>query len=461
MEATLPRSAAPNVAAPIRPTAAPGTLATANAPSVIVPFMFVVTGMMSLCTGAVWLCFRPDVLSTYHYNQYVVALTHVFTLGFITTIIMGAMYQLVPVALETKLYSEKLAKWHFAFHVVGVAGVVWNFWVWDMKQVGHFGSAVAVGIVLFAINLGRTLARIPRWNVIAAGVASALFWLVLTMLAGLYAAASKSWNFSPFSHLAFMHGHAHLGGLGFFSMMIVSVSYKLVPMFALSDIQNERRAWASVLLLNAGLAGLFTTIILASRWKLAFALVVIAALVLYGLEMRAILRARKRRVLDWGLRAFIAALSLFTITGALASVLCWPGLRMTEFTAQLENVYGFVFLAGVVTPAILGMLYKIVPFLAWFHSYSKEIGRCKVPALADLYSERIQIAGFALYALALAAVTVATALQNEAGVRWGCVVLVASLALFAVNMGLIIRHFFRPRVEPLVLPGQAKKRAAA
>lgn len=452
MEATLPISGALKANPPARPLATGNSIATAHAPSIVVPLMFVVTGMLALFVGAVWLVFRPDVLATYHYNQYVVALTHVFTLGFISTIIMGAMYQLVPVALEVKLFSEKLAKWHFGFHLIGVIGIVWTFWIWDMKQVGHFGSLVGTGIVLFAINMVRTLRRIPRWNVIAVGIASALFWLVLTMLAGLYAAAAKCWDFSPFSHLAFMHAHAHLGGIGFFTMMIVAVSYKLVPMFALSDIRNDRRAWSSVMLLNVGLAGLFVALMLASPWKLAFALVVVAALALYGWEMRAILRARKRRVLDWGLKAFVVAISLLGVLSVLAVVLCWPGLPATLFTTQLENVYGFLFLVGVVGLAILGMLYKIVPFLAWFHSYSKVIGKCKVPALADLYSERLQIASFILYFIALGAISAATLLQNESAVRWSCGLLVAGLALFAVNMGLILRHVFRPKMEPLALP---------
>ena len=460
MEASLPISAAFKLASPARPAATSGgSLATANAPSVILPLMFVVMGMLALLTGAGWLVFRPDVLSTYHYNQYVVAITHVFTLGFIGSVIMGAMYQLVPVALETRLYSERLAQWHFAFHVIGVVGMIWTFWIWDMKLVGHYGSVVGTGLVLFAINMVRTLARIPRWNVIALGIASALFWLMLSMLAGLYASASKCWNFSPFSQVAFMHAHAHLGGLGFFVMMIVSVSYKLIPMFALSEIHNERRARASVILLNLGLAGLFITLLLASPWKLAFALVVIAALALYGVEMRAILRARKRRVLDWGLRAFLVAIRLLGVVAALALVLCWPGLPATQFTTQLENVYGLLFFLGVVTLAILGMLYKVVPFIAWFHSYSKEIGRHKVPALAELYSEKLQIASFALYGAALVAMAVTTVLQNEAGVRWSCLGLVASLALFAVNMGLILRHLVRPQLQPLARP--VPRRAAA
>ena len=98
-----------------------------------------VTGLLALFTGVALLVLRPEMLATYHYNQYVIAATHLFVLGWICTIVMGAMYQLVPVALETKLYSEKLAAWQFVFHLVGFTGMVWMFWTWNMKQVGHFG----------------------------------------------------------------------------------------------------------------------------------------------------------------------------------------------------------------------------------------------------------------------------------------------------------------------------------
>ena len=77
-----------------------------HAPSVTLPLRFMVTGMLALFTGVSLLLLRPEMLATYHYNQYVIATTHLFVLGWICTIVMGAMYQLVPVALETKLYSE-------------------------------------------------------------------------------------------------------------------------------------------------------------------------------------------------------------------------------------------------------------------------------------------------------------------------------------------------------------------
>ncbi len=309
MEVSLPISAAVNPS-PAR-TVATGSLLGANAPSIALPLTFTLTGLLALCAGMVWLVLQPSILAGYHYNQYVIAATHLFVLGWICSVVMGAMYQLVPVALETKLYSERLARWQFIFHVVGFMGMVWMFRVWNMKQVGHFGCVLAVGVGLFVYNMARTLWRVPRWNVTATAVSAALAWICLAILSGLSVAAAKcaydsesassatgavgvllcglrsiAGFLAHFDPISTMHAHAHLGGVGFFTLLIVGVSYKLIPMFTLSEVQSRGRALCSIALLNLGLAGSFVTILLRSPLKLAFALVIVAALAVYGWEFR-------------------------------------------------------------------------------------------------------------------------------------------------------------------------------
>jgi cbb3-type cytochrome oxidase subunit 1 len=468
MEASLPASTAFNPAT-IR-SAAPQAAAT-TAPSVTLPLRFMLTGVIALLVGAAWLVAQPVMLATYHYNQNVIAVTHLFLLGWICSVVMGAMYQLVPVALETRLHSERLAKWQFVFHVIGFVGMVWMFHVWNMKQVGHFGSVMVFSVGLFVYNLVRTLARAPKWNVAAWSIAAALGWISITVLAGLSLAAAKcdygsalASSSAPvslllqagrsvaafvarFDQIGAMHAHAHLGVLGFFVMLIVGISYKLVPMFTLSVIQSQRRAACSILLLNVGLAGSVVSILLRSAWKPVFALVVLAALALYGLEMSAILRARKRWILDWGIKYFLTAIALLAPLSLLAFALSLPIVQLNAFTGQLENVYGFVGLCGVVTFAIMGMLYKIIPFLVWFKVYSRHLGRAKVPALGEMYSARLQAAGYWTYLAGLAVTGAAIVFSNAAGVRVGCTLLAASLAIFAVNVGRILIHFVRPRCE--------------
>lgn len=421
-----------------------------------VPLSFIAVGIVSLLAGMCWLVIHPETLAAYHYNQHIIALTHLFTLGWICSVIMGAMYQLIPVALETKLYNERLPAWHLALHIAGFIGMVWMFSGWNITGVAFFGLVLASGVVLFVYNLSRTLARIPRWNVVAGGVTSALTWLLFTIVAGLLLAGAKRWAISPFDPLGQMHAHAHLGVLGFFITLIVGVSYKLIPMFALSEVQNHRRAWASLSLINFGTAILFLTILLGSLLKLTGSLLVIAGLLLYGWELTAILRARKRRPLDWGLKHFITAIILLLPLGLMALTLSWPGLPLNEITGRLENAYGFLALLGVVSFAIIGMLYKIVPFLVWFKRYSPEIGRRKVPSLGDLYSVRLQIVGYWLFLPGLIITSLGTFLGHVECLQKGLFLLFASIVVFATNIGKICLHLLRPKREALPI-GSALK----
>lgn len=457
MEATLPTSTAPDRTCQRNARSARlAALATAHAPGVSVPLRFIAAGLLALVIAAGWLVLEPALIVDYHYGPHVVAFTHLVLLGFIVSVVMGVLYQLAPVVLQTRLYSERLARVQFWFQVIGVAGMVWMFHRWDMREVGRCGSVFGVGVLLFIYNLARTLARVPRWNVVAVGIASALGWLLVTMLAGLFLACVKCWPWiAHFAPVPQMHAHAHLGVLGVFVLLVVTIAYRLVPMFAISEIQNERRAGWSIGLLNAGVAGLVVTILAGSPWKLAFALISIFGLALFGAELIAILRVRKRRMLDWGLKYFLTGTALLAPISLLAIALCWPGLPATQFTRRLENAYAIIALFGVLTFAILGMLHKILPFLIWFHRYSGEVGRNKVPSLAEMVSQRLQAVGYWLYVAGLVIVTSAATLGHVRCARVGAALMLASVFTFALNAIRIGSHAFHHPTAPPHATGPA------
>jgi len=487
MEAALPISAAPKTVEG-RESKVEGQVASArrkpstldsrpSTPSVSLPLRFMLTGLGALFFAVAWIIAKPSILASYHYNQYVIAATHLVVLGFICTVVMGAMYQLVPVALETKLYSERLAKWQFVIHVIGFIGMVWMFNVWNMKQVGHFGSALALGVGLFIYNMARTLWRVPKWSVVATAITAALVWFSLTIFVGLSIAAAKcayeateglatadgvkemlnglqvvAGIVSRFDAIGAMHAHAHLGVVGFFVMLIVGVSYRLIPMFTLTEVQSKRRAALSILLLNIGLAGSVVTILLRSNWKLVFTTIAVTGLAVFGWELCAMLRARKRPALDWGLKTFLVAVAMLLPVALLALVLSWPTLPLNPFFGLLENVYGFLGLFGVVTLAILGMLHKILPFLVWFGVYSPHVGRAQLPLTTQMVSERAQVGGLIAYLVGLAVISVAILRESELGVRVGGVFLFASLLFFGWNAAKVFSHFRKPQIKPLAPP---------
>jgi hypothetical protein len=226
-------------------------------------------------------------------------------------------------------------------------------------------------------------------------------------------------------------------------------------MFALSEVRNQGRAQWSVWLLNLGLSGLFVTILVRSPWKLAFVAVILTALLLYGLELRAIIRSRHRRELDWGVKTFLVAVGLLLPFSALVAVLSWPALPLNQFTGQLENLYGFVGFIGIVSLAIIGMLYKVIPFLVWFGTYSRHIGRVQVPSLAQLYYGRLQVVGLWSFLAGLVVTGAGIVAEHNLIVRAGGGLLALSLVTLGVNITLMVRHFFRPQLKPFpVKPAQ-------
>jgi hypothetical protein len=133
----------------------------------------------------------------------------------------------------------------------------------------------------------------------------------------------------------------------------------------------------------------------------------------------------------------------------LALVLSWPGLPLNAFTGQLENLYGFLALAGFISFALIGMLYKIIPFLVWFGTYSKKVGHSKVPTLAELYSERLQAIGYFAFLAGVLAIGTGILATNGVAIRVGAALFAASLCALLLNVARMLAHFIRPRNEPL------------
>jgi hypothetical protein len=114
------------------------------------PLAFMGLALAWLAVATALVLAEPATLAAAHLHPHTVALTHAWVLGFFVTVACGAMYQLGPVALGTTLAHERRAWWHLGLHAVGVPGMVYAFRAGNLALVGHFGSFVALGIVLCA-----------------------------------------------------------------------------------------------------------------------------------------------------------------------------------------------------------------------------------------------------------------------------------------------------------------------
>ncbi|MBI3079324.1 MAG: cbb3-type cytochrome c oxidase subunit I [Deltaproteobacteria bacterium] len=440
------------------------THALTGAPPFWLPGRFLVAAIGAFLLATTWSLFAAADLADFYYHVHVLALTHLVTLGWITMTIMGAMYQLVPVALQARLWSARLGPWQFWLYVVGVAGMVVHFWIGEF--VGMAGSALFVlaGLLIFLVNMAATLARAGLRDLAARHLAAALVYLLGTAVLGVLLALDKTLGFLRGEFLGLIAAHAHLAALGWVTMTIFGVSYKLIPMFTLSAVQQPRLAAWQFWLFNVGLLGVFWSLFLSSPFTPLFAAVAGAAILLHAIQVLAILRQRKRPPLDLGIIHALTALGYLVLLVPVGLLLATGLLPDTPFRARVVAAYGFLGLMGWVSLTIVGMLYKIVPFLVWYHCYSARVGLEPVPVMDRLYSRGLQRAGYWLLNLGITGTAAGLLAGDPQWLAVGLGLLAVGAWTFGINMGMILSRLFtvgrRARVPPAACSAGSERAAS-
>lgn len=291
------------------------------------------------------------------------AALHLVTLGVLCMTAIGASLQLLPVATRQAVNSHQwplLIWWLYTPGVVAIAAAMAVGAPW-LLAVGAL--TVALTLVAVAILLARNLLGARGMPVVVVHGWAALASL-LVMLAGAAALALSYLGYAPLGRPAAMTLHLAFTGYGFMGMLVLGFSYILVPMFALSDAPAQRPALASAALAIAALllAGAAAWAPEAQALRVLAILAGAAALAVHLALMRTALRRGMRRDLGQPfvlVRVGWACLAA-SLPAALALVLDWP-------LARLPALFGVLLIGGLLS-ILLGMLSRIVPFLAAMHA---------------------------------------------------------------------------------------------
>lgn len=359
-------------------------MAGSKAPPFLLPGEHFAAALAFLAVAAAGLVAVAPALASGFYPSFgVIATTHLFTLGWITTSIMGALYQFLPVALGRPIRSVRLAHVTFALYVPGVAVFVAGFAL-SRSALMLFGAATfGTAILLFVGNLAATLRRSERRDVTWWALTFAALYLLVTLVFGLVLAGNLRWGFLGGGRFAAVGVHLHVAIAGWVLLVMVGVAHRLLPMFLLSHGAGDRFARAAVALIAAG-AGVMSILHhagpLLSRWLPATLLA--AGFVCLLAQARQFYRHRHRPALDPGMRLAAGGLVL------LGAALGFAGpVLLGVASPRMTTAYVLALLLGI-SLFVAAHYYKIVPFLVWYHRFGPLAGKRPVPRVAELYSAR-------------------------------------------------------------------------
>jgi hypothetical protein len=422
-------------------------LAFEQAPPLSVPFRFFLTApAFGILAGLLLVWQGPEALSS-RWSPVALALTHLVVLGFVTMAMSGALMQMLPVLAGAPIPRPKLTAW--AVHAGLSAG--------SLMLPAAFLSArpwmlvAAVALLAFALGLlvlvlAKCLARAAARSTTVSGMRHAAAGLSLAASLGIVLALGRA-GFHLFPGVTLTPLHVAWGLVGWVLLLVIAVAYQVVPMFQLTPAYPPRLArWLTPALL-AGLAFWSWAMLANPATAVALTAGLAAGCALFAaltLRLQA-LRRRERRdytLLFWRLAmaCVIAACGLWAARPLL------PGSAL----AQADLLVGVLALGGGAVSVISGMLYKIAPFLAWFHLQSLAGGRWKVPNMREALPEsrmRLQLGWHWAAVAALAAGVV----WPEPMARAGGAALAGSYALLWRNVAETARLYreTRGKIEAL------------
>jgi len=336
-----------------------------QAPPYKIPLQFYITATLYLVAFALLFGLKASgINSRYDYNA--IALTHLFTLGFFTHIMFGSMFQMIPVMLGLA-YKNVVRNANIIFYTLNAATLLFVAGLLSgMTPLLHSGAT----LLLFAfghfsfISL-KTVLTSENKDFMVKSFAAAFFLLGLGAVFGFVALLGHVGVVSnPYFgdlHIAFML-------FGWIFLLINAVSYKIIPMFFVakefpSFVKN------GFYLTVVGTLLLFGVVRELELFELSTALLLFLALLVltFAIISIKILRARKRKRKDLSITLWYFAMTNISI----ATLLFVTGLFYED--PSLDLAVGFFALFGGVYALINAMLYKIVPFLTWFHLSSNMV----------------------------------------------------------------------------------------
>ncbi|KAB2914457.1 MAG: hypothetical protein F9K30_19580, partial [Dechloromonas sp.] len=337
-----------------------------NAPPLAAPLRFFLTAPLFLVLAGLVLAVEGEAIFGSRWMPGTLALVHLITIGFMLQVMFGALIQILPVVAGADLGRPLLlARLLHPTLTLGALALAAGFVGSSPLLLRLAALLLAAACGLFLLTAAWSLLRQPATSPTIRGLKLSLLGLAGVVGLGVTLALGLAHGWPlPYGELTDLHAGWGLGAWA--GVLLAAIAYVVVPMFQLTPGYPARPSWwfppaivGLLLLWAVAVVAGWPLLVRASQAGLA-----VAGIAFGGLTLRLQLQRRRARAdatsRYWqaGLLAAMAALSM------LAAAALWPPLAELPAWTPL---FATLLIVGAFVSFIAGMLYKIVPFLAWLH----------------------------------------------------------------------------------------------
>ena len=368
-------------------------LSLEQAPPLSAPVRFFVTALLFLMVAAVVMMNIEGASVNSRYTVEAIALTHLFTVGVFAFIMLGALQQMLPVLAGVALpHALRVAEASHILLSIGVMALFFGLFLtlpWLMIV-----ALITLGLgfsLIFGAIIGA-LIEVKHLNETVRAMGVAVFFGVAVVLMGMQLLGAHVGESVTQSSYLLASVHSVWAIFGFVGILVVGVAFQILPMFYVTASFSKRfSSYALMGVITALLAWLvltmeYTSYARVAQWGIALFFIFFAREVLRKLKLR------KRQLSDvtiwyWQLSAY----------SLMAGALVWSIDVVIAY--ELSLLSALLIGGGFLLSLMSGMLYKIIPFLVWFHLNAR--GYMSIPTMREMFSARVAEVQFVLHLISL------------------------------------------------------------
>jgi len=406
-----------------------------QAPPISAPVRFFLTAPLFAMVASLLIFFSDTSLLSSRYSLESISVTHLFTIGFIAMVMLGALQQMLPVLAGVSIPKAALVAG--TSHLLISSGLL-------LMVVGLLqGLAVAIFLATLLLGLGFSILltaiflairKVSFLTATIRGMRWALLFASVIVMLGMHLLSSYAIGSSGSLHLEFADVHAVLAIFGFAGILIMGVAFQVIPMFYVTPAFDDRYQRYLVVSVVGTLALWSLLSFMASEYVwIAKGLL----LLLFGLFALLIIQKmgqRKRPIAD--ITVYYWRMSGGMLLIGLLAWICSAWIPQ-ELTSYIAVIIG----GGFVMSVMIGMLYKIIPFLVWFHLNG--MGYMSIPSMGEMVNKKMALWQFGLYLMTL--ILFLSAYFIPALMQLGASTLLLSMLLLEINLVLAYRNYGETR----------------
>ena len=400
-------------------------------PASALPLAYYLVAHAGFGAALLVLAVDPSIPGTSFYQPRVVALVHLLTLAWLTGSILGSLYIVGPLALRVPMRAGTSDWIAFGAFVTGASGMVAHFWINTYDGMAWSALLVAGTVAWVGVRVLRGLrgTRVPFG--VQLHVMLAFFNILAAAGLGIVIGFDRSRGSLALSPLAAMFAHVHMAAVGWVTMLVIGLSYRLIPMTLPAAMPSGRSLAVSAILMQVGLVALTIALLADSKLTWVGALLIVAGLISFVAHVRWMLARRLPRPpalpeRDWSTWQVHAAFTWLLVAIAIGLVLSFGGAA--EHRLSLLWIYGVAGVTGFLAQMVVGMQGRLVPLYAWYRAYAAT-GTLPARAANALPSAAFARATFCCWLVAVPLLAYGLPLAHRGAIRAAAVFLFAGLVV--------------------------------